>query len=295
MMKENEDLILIFDLDGTIFRTKETIFPAVKEVLKDLGCEDEIENQVSSLIGEKTSEFCEKLKPDDIEMDRFIEMLWEKEKEFIDKKGSLYEGVSDLLEELRSRDINMVLCSNANRDYIEYVLDGFGLKDYFISIYSGSNFDNKINAVKSIVERFDRNPAVLIGDREIDKNAAGQNDVIFLAALYGYGRGEIEDVYFTVESPKEIIGHVNRLEIFSAIENDFKALDEYKINTIGVNDIDNSGKSVFASSLSEYLKARGYRSRVISIDDFHNPRQIRREGQNPVDAYYENAFDIGRL
>lgn len=294
-MEENNELLLIFDLDGTVFRTKETIFPAIKEVLNEIGCEDDIEGSIGSLIGEKTSEFCEKVKPKGIEMDEFIEKLWKKEKEFIDKSGSLYEGIREVLDECRSRDIQMVLCSNANRDYIEYVLDRFGLKDHFVEILGGSGFDDKRKAVENIVREYGGDPAVLIGDREIDKNAAAENDVIFLGALYGYGTDEIEGEYFAIKNPKEILGHINQLEIFTAIENHYNRLDKHKINIIGVDGIDNSGKSVFARSLSEYLKARGYGSKVISIDDFHNPRKIRRKGKNPVDAYYENAFDTERL
>ena len=294
-MEENNELLLIFDLDGTIFRTKETIFPAIKEVLNEIGLEDDIEGSIDSLIGEKTSEFCEKVKPKGIEMDEFIEKLWKKEKEFIDKSGSLYEGIREVLDECRSRDIPMVLCSNANRDYIEYVLDRFGLKDHFVEILSGSEFDDKRKAVENIVREYEGDPAVLIGDREIDKNAAAENGVIFLGVLYGYGRDEIEGEYFTIKAPKEILGHINQLEIFTAIENHYNSIDEDKIDTIGVNGIDNSGKTTFAKSLSEYLDARGYESKVISIDNFHNPQDIRGKGENPVDAYYENAFDTERL
>ncbi len=294
-MEENNELLLIFDLDGTIFRTKETIFPAIKEVLNEIGLEDDIEGSIGSLIGEKTSEFCEKVKPKGIEMDEFIEKLWKKEKEFIDKSGSLYEGIGKVLDECRSRDIQMVLCSNANRDYIEYVLDRFGLNDHFVEILSGSEFDDKRKAVENIVREYEGDPAVLIGDREIDKNAAAENGVIFLGALYGYGREEIEGEYFAIKDPKEILGHINQLEIFTAIENHYNSIDEDKIDTIGVNGIDNSGKTTFAKSLSEYLDARGYESKVISIDDFHNPKDIRGKGENPVDAYYENAFDTERL
>jgi len=294
-MGKNSNLILIFDLDGTIFRTKETILPAIKDLLRDLDYDEDVDELVGSLIGEKTSTFCKKLKPKEMEMDRFIERLWEKEKEFIDNEGTLYEGIRDILDESKANGIKMVLCSNANRDYIEYVLDKFGIKDHFILILSGLDFDKKSVAVKNISERHDESTAVLIGDRAIDRNAAEENNIPFIAALYGYGKEEIEDCYFTVKGPKEVLGHINRLETFSSIENDLDALDDDKINTIGVNGIDNSGKSVFARSLSEYLKARGYGSKVISIDDFHNPSEIRRKGENPVDAYYENAFDTGRL
>lgn len=294
-MGKNSNLILIYDLDGTIFRTKETILPAIKNLLRELNYDKEIDELVSSLIGEKTSTFCKKLKPKEMEMDRFIEKLWKKEKESIDNEGTLYEGIREILDECKANGIKMVLCSNANRDYIEYVLDRFGIKDHFVSILSGLDFEKKSTAVKNIIERHDKSTAVLIGDRAIDRKAAEENNIPFIAALYGYGKEEIEDCYFTVKGPKEVLGHINRLETFSSIENDLDALDDDKINTIGVNGIDNSGKSVFARSLFEYLKARGYRSMVISIDDFHNPREIRRKGENPIDAYYENAFDTGRL
>lgn len=58
---------------------------------------------------------------------------------------------------------------------------------------------------------------------------------------------------------------------------------------------DASGKTRFAALFSEYLALQGVGSAVVSIDDFHNPAALRRQGENPQDAYYRNAFDLGRL
>ena len=295
MMRKNGDMLLIFDLDGTIFKTKDTIFPAVREVLRDIGHENDIEDLIESLIGEKTSDFCEMIKPDDIDMEEFIDKLWEKEKEYIDKKGKLYHGIRDVLEELSSKNIDMFICSNANRDYIRYVMDRFEISECFSSIISGKDFEDKISAVRSLISNHENNFGIVIGDRYKDKKAAEKNDLLFLGALYGYGRSELEDAYFTIKEPKEILGHVNLFEIFHTIEKDYESLDQEKITVIGVNGIDNSGKTIFAESLAKYLICRGYSTKMISIDDFHNPREIRRKGKNPIDAYLENAFDIERL
>lgn len=294
-MEENEDLLLIFDLDGTIFRTKDTILPAVKDLLHELGCDKEIDTLVESLIGEKTSKFCKKVKPKEIDIEEFTDKLWKKEKEFIDREGSLFEGIKEILDELKLRDVDMIICSNGNRDYIEYVLSRFELENHFLSIVSGSDFDDKKDAVKHIINKNKRKNAILIGDRGIDMRAAEENNIPFIAVLYGYGKDEVESHYFAVKEPKGILGHINRFEIFSIIEKCCRSLDEDKNIVIGVNGIDNSGKTTFSKSLSDYLKSRDHGTEIISLDDFHNPEEIRRKGDYPVDAYYEKAFGIERV
>ncbi len=294
-MQRKKDMLVIFDLDGTIFRTKETIFPAVEELLIEIGHDDDVEELIKSLIGEKTSVFCERIKPDNISMDEFMDKLWIKEKEYIDKNGELYKGIKEVLEELENSEYEMILCSNGNRDYIEYVLDRFDIKGYFSQILSGSEYNDKSDAVGYILKDYEAEKGILIGDRDLDRKAAEDNDLIFIGALYGYGKNEIEDEYFAVEEPKEILGYVNRLNIFSEIEDDFKELREEKIKVIGVNGIDNSGKTTFTNQLSHYLKSRGYGTEVVSIDDFHNPKEVRRNGENPLEAYYNNAFDYEKM
>jgi uridine kinase len=64
---------------------------------------------------------------------------------------------------------------------------------------------------------------------------------------------------------------------------------------VGINGIDCSGKSLFAGALAQFLHSKGYQTQLISLDDFHNPREIRYAGEDQVDNYYNRSFNINLI
>lgn len=64
---------------------------------------------------------------------------------------------------------------------------------------------------------------------------------------------------------------------------------------VGINGVDTSGKSYFTKELNNYLIEAGYKTQIISIDDFHNPSKIRNSGNDPITSYVNNAFDTSKI
>jgi len=64
---------------------------------------------------------------------------------------------------------------------------------------------------------------------------------------------------------------------------------------VGVNGIDASGKTTFAKELKTYLQKNDFSVQLLHIDDFHNPKKIRYDGINEIEAYYNNAFNYKQL
>lgn len=92
-----------------------------------------------------------------------------------------------------------------------------------------------------------------------------------------------------------MVSIIAKLTIFEEIHNEIKARKGMSAFVIGVNGVDTSGKTMFAKSLSNYLFTNGYNTQLVHIDDFHNPNHIRKSGNNPIDSYYQNAFNIELL
>jgi uridine kinase len=61
---------------------------------------------------------------------------------------------------------------------------------------------------------------------------------------------------------------------------------------IGITGIDSAGKTMFAESLAGFLKAKNRDVQVISLDDFHNPKQVRYSGKNQSENYYQRSFNL---
>ncbi len=61
---------------------------------------------------------------------------------------------------------------------------------------------------------------------------------------------------------------------------------------IGITGIDSAGKTKFAESFQEFLNLKDYKTQLIQLDDFHNPKNIRYSGDDQADNYYNKSFDI---
>jgi uridine kinase len=78
---------------------------------------------------------------------------------------------------------------------------------------------------------------------------------------------------------KKIVDHILKLNLTHPIR-------------VGVSGITASGKTTFANELAEEMKNRGVQVTCTSIDDFHNPREIRyAQGKESARGYYEDAHD----
>jgi len=67
---------------------------------------------------------------------------------------------------------------------------------------------------------------------------------------------------------------------------------------VGVDGVDGAGKTTFARKLLEalHLKIDSAYTRLISIDDFHNVREIRhRQGKDSPTGFFEDSFDYESL
>ena len=61
---------------------------------------------------------------------------------------------------------------------------------------------------------------------------------------------------------------------------------------VGITGIDSSGKTLFTESLAKFLISKNQKVQVISLDDFHNPRQVRYSGEHQAENYYHRSFNI---
>jgi phosphoglycolate phosphatase len=85
--------------------------------------------------------------------------------------------------------------------------------------------------------------------------------------------------------------------IFEKIKKD---LQDIKTNGLrpciaGINGVDASGKTIFTKELNRYLLASGIKTLCIHLDDFHNEAEKRMSGDNEIQSYIQNAFNLDLL
>ncbi len=292
-----EEKLVIFDLDGTLYQTELVSIAATKKAFNDMNLSIPDEEVVMKHFGEMTENFCKSIYPAGScsEWEKLAKLIGNYEKTLIPELGKLYEGIEVILEELYERNYKIAICSNGSLEYINLVLTSTGIKKYFSVIKSNKNIKSKEKIIKDLLAYFNTNRAIVIGDTVYDVQAGQDNKLSCIQALYGYGKKDHISSCYIANDSKEIRGHINRIEIFWEIEKEIRSNNNGKNYLLGINGVDNSGKTKFTSLLKRHMKSRGYKVEVINLDDFHNSSDIRSKGKNEIEAYINNAFNLKLL
>lgn len=137
---------VIFDMDGVIVDTEPVHHHAYDQHFKQLNIEVSPE-MYASFTGNSTKNIYERLKGIyEIEYD--VPTLVQSKRNFFndafDRKEDLFllDGVEDLIKELHSNGMQLVLASSSAKVTIDRVFSRFGLHKYFSHIVSGEDFPN---------------------------------------------------------------------------------------------------------------------------------------------------------
>jgi len=290
--------LLIFDIDGTLLKSDTANFKTIKKVLSDLNIPFSFNKKdFISYIGKSSECFYKNILPDN------RKLQWEvvrnnARKEyylFLLKYGKLYPCIKNTLMTLRNRKYKLVLYSNCSIEYLNTVFSIFKIDKYFDYIEcTQENNLTKSQIIKKILNKFSTQNAVVIGDRLIDIEAAKQNNISSICVLYGFGENETKEADIKINKFTELLDIFDRRNIIfeKIIEEIIKYKSNNKAFVIGINGIDNSGKTIFAKSLERYLNLRDYKTQLILLDDFHNLKEKRYSGKDEIDNYYNKSFNF---
>jgi len=298
MIDINKVELLIFDMDGTLFRSDKANFEAIKKALLGLEWDVSItEDDVKKYLGEVSEKFYREILPPDkfSQKEEFKKRTREQYATMISNYGEIFLGVLETLKILKERGYKLVLCTNASVKYFNVAVSFLGVKDYFdyMECVQENNL-TKSELVKKIQSQFPASKSAIVGDRIHDIEAAKENDALSIGVLYGYGGKEPEQADIVINNFPELLNIFDRrLFIFEDILKKIKRKkDETKAFVIGITGIDTSGKTKFAEAFEKFLTFKNYKTQIINLDDFHNPQKIRYAEINQADNYYNKSFDI---
>jgi phosphoglycolate phosphatase-like HAD superfamily hydrolase len=202
--------LLIFDLDGTLFNSETVTIPAVRSCFEQRGIPVPPDEVIFDFFGRPAGEFHDWVRSmtSADSASELVTAVSSKELEMIPVTGKLYPGVREILAELRVSVDSMAICSNGTEEYVPHVLAVHGIRDYFDAVsYKGDSKDDKPQMVYKLLEQFSICPAVVIGDRRDDIEAAHRNGLKAVAAEYGYGTlEEITSADAIAASPSDLPG-----------------------------------------------------------------------------------------
>lgn len=183
---------IIFDLDGTLWNSSNTITKAWKNIIQkyypQMALPDE--ETIKSILGKTNEEIIENLfnelaltKAKDL-----LKLCQAEENTYISIYGGiLYNNVENVLKEL-SKKYNLYIVSNCQSGYIEAFLNFYSFNHYFKDFEcSGNTGKNKSDNIITVMQRNNIKHAIYVGDTQNDLEAAHKSNIQFVYAKYGFG------------------------------------------------------------------------------------------------------------
>ena len=190
---------ILFDLDGTLTDPKVGITKSVQYALAKYNIQVESLDDLEKFIGPPLKEsFMEFYSFDEEKAVQAIEYY----REYFRDKGifenEVYEGIPNLLRELKSRGFIVAVATSKPTVFAEIIVEHFNLKEYF-DIVAGSNLDgtrtSKSEVISYVIDELgidNLEEVIMIGDRKHDVIGAQRNNIDSIGVLYGYG--DIEEM-----------------------------------------------------------------------------------------------------
>ncbi len=186
---------IIFDLDGTLWDSREAVSRAWTEVIeRDFPqlvppTAEEFGKQMGKLLSDIGASLYPELSKEDSQ--RLVDTCCEYECKYISEKGAkLFDGMEETLAQL-SKQYKLYIVSNCQKGYIEAFYASHHLDKYFSGkLCCGDTGLLKADNIRLTVDREKLSSAIYVGDTALDGSSAREAGLPFVWAAYGFGTPE---------------------------------------------------------------------------------------------------------
>lgn len=212
-MRINNKKLVVFDLDGTLNKTELYAVPAHQKAMADFNVPIVGAREIIETFGARAIDSAKKLigKCTTQQAEEYNHLVGKYETIFIKEKSGAFEGIPEMLQELKELGYQTAVCSNASERYIRMVLDALDLSQYIDFIQPLLPDMSKEQTLAILLDEVKPSHACMVGDRIFDKLAARKNAIAFIGCLYGFDESEIADADITVLSGYDILAAVQML------------------------------------------------------------------------------------
>ena len=187
---------LLFDLDGTLTDSSEGIINSVLYALRKHHITEDNHESLRAFIGPPLIDsFMQKY---NVSQNK-AEQMTTSYREYFSEKGiyenKLYDGISDMLRDLKANSFRCFLATSKPKVYAEKILKHFNIFTFFTAVY-GPQMDGKHNSKTELLawllekEKLHPSQCIMIGDRKYDMQAARDNGIFATGVSYGFGSHE---------------------------------------------------------------------------------------------------------
>lgn len=201
---------LVFDLDGTLTDPALGVVRCMNYALTKFDYSPRPEQDITVHIGPPLEFTLEKLSgsSDEAHINELADAYRERYGEFGYQENTVYDGVIAMLTDLRNQGARLGVCTSKLQPNAIKVLETFELIDYFDFVCGTPGKMHKSQQLADLLEQNSIDAeAIMIGDRNVDLQAAHSNGLRSAGVLWGYGdRAELsaEQPAFLFESTEQL-------------------------------------------------------------------------------------------
>lgn len=191
----------IFDVDGTLLDTTEGILASVRYMIAEAGLPELDRKTLLTFIGPPIQDSLVRVYQVSKERAQELATIFRNRyKDYELLKAVAYDGIYDVMDELRNRGIDIAVATYKRQDYAEMILKHFHFDQYSDILY-GADHENKLkkqDIIKLCMKDMgitDPSEVVMIGDSSHDAKGAQELGMDFIGVTYGFEFRTKEDVY----------------------------------------------------------------------------------------------------
>lgn len=211
--------LIVFDLDGTLISSHETIYKTTVYTLNELNISNSFnKDEFVGMIGHHFEDIFQSLAVKVPDIENFIKQFKANYFNFIDST-ELYSGAIELLQELNSNGIYCSILTTKAQDQADSIVEMFNIRKY-LKFVMGRREGIKIKPSGEPLEfimkelNFTDKETLMVGDTELDIRCAKNAGVDNVAVTFGYRT--IEQI--RRESPDFIINELLEIRKIVGIE-----------------------------------------------------------------------------
>ncbi len=183
--------LVVFDLDGTLISSGETIYKATVHTLNELNIRGEIPHEkFYSRIGLHFEDIFDEFGVVVKDFEKFIGIYKSVYFDFI-QSSEIYPGVKETLQALKSKNIKTALLTTKAQDQADIITKHFNLTDhldYIMGRRNGLAHKPSPEPLLKICEdlNVDPNRTMIVGDSEMDIQCGKNANTLTCGVTYGY-------------------------------------------------------------------------------------------------------------
>lgn len=199
---------LIFDIDGTLWDSRQIVAEGYNLQLHDEGMDDRFVTAefLKPLFGKVMTEIADLIFPDIAPEPRYslMERCMERENRHLHEsdRDISYPGVKQMLTIL-SENHRLFIVSNSQCGYPEVCMKKLGIAHLIVDhLCFGDTGTEKAETIRRLMAKNSITSAAYIGDTQGDRDAARGAGIDFIWASYGFG--EPSDFDLKIDSPMDL-------------------------------------------------------------------------------------------